>query len=125
MQGEAGSFWRWNFIFLRNEREHQMTRILLYSTEPILAEGLASVLRQAAGIELLATCITQQLIDLFYCAVGGSSPMPRINRRRDRQVLCGATPEPHVQRNMLPLHNGHVVDEQTSHAFPFPVGQSR
>jgi len=35
-----------------------MTRILLYSDEPILAKGLESVLRQVEGFELLPTCIT-------------------------------------------------------------------
>ena len=33
-----------------------MTRILLYSDEPILAKGLESVLRQVEGFELLPTC---------------------------------------------------------------------
>ncbi|MGO9895779.1 MAG: response regulator transcription factor [Bryobacteraceae bacterium] len=33
-----------------------MTRILLYSDEPVLAKGLESVLRQAEGFELLPTC---------------------------------------------------------------------
>ena len=35
-----------------------MTRILLYSDEPILARGLESVLRQAEGFDLLPTCGT-------------------------------------------------------------------
>jgi DNA-binding NarL/FixJ family response regulator len=35
-----------------------MTRILLYSDEPILAKGLESVLRQIEGFELLPTCGT-------------------------------------------------------------------
>ena len=35
-----------------------MTRILLYSDEPILAKGLESVLRQVEGFELMPTCIT-------------------------------------------------------------------
>src|SRR5256714_10314623 len=35
-----------------------MTRILLYSDEPILAKGLESVLRQVEGFELLPTCGT-------------------------------------------------------------------
>src|ERR1051325_381978 len=35
-----------------------MTRILLYSDEPILAKGLESVLRQVEGFDLLPTCIT-------------------------------------------------------------------
>ena len=35
-----------------------MTRILLYSDEPILAKGLESVLRQAEGFDLLPTCST-------------------------------------------------------------------
>ena len=32
-----------------------MTRVLLYSDEPILAKGLESVLRQVEGFELLPT----------------------------------------------------------------------
>jgi DNA-binding NarL/FixJ family response regulator len=35
-----------------------MTRILLYSDEPILAKGLESVLRQVENFELLPTCST-------------------------------------------------------------------
>jgi DNA-binding NarL/FixJ family response regulator len=35
-----------------------MTRLLLYSDEPILVEGLESVLRRAEGFELLPTCGT-------------------------------------------------------------------
>jgi len=35
-----------------------MTRILLYSDEPILAKGLESVLRQVEGFELLPICCT-------------------------------------------------------------------
>src|SRR5437016_5605434 len=35
-----------------------MTRILLYSDEPILAKGLESVLRQVDGFDLLPTCGT-------------------------------------------------------------------
>jgi DNA-binding NarL/FixJ family response regulator len=35
-----------------------MTRILLYSDEPILAKGLESVLRQVEGFDLLPTCTT-------------------------------------------------------------------
>ena len=35
-----------------------MTRILLYSDEPILAKGLESVLRQVENFELLPTCGT-------------------------------------------------------------------
>ena len=38
--------------------ENQMTRILLYSDEPILAKGLESVLRQVENFELLPTCTT-------------------------------------------------------------------
>src|ERR1035437_8923027 len=33
-----------------------MTRVLLYSDEPILAKGLESVLRQVDGFDLLPTC---------------------------------------------------------------------
>ena len=35
-----------------------MTRVLLYSDEPILAKGLESVLRQIEGFELLPTSNT-------------------------------------------------------------------
>lgn len=35
-----------------------MTRVLLYSDEPILAKGLESVLRQSEGFDLLPTCST-------------------------------------------------------------------
>ena len=35
-----------------------MTRVLLYSDEPILAKGLESVLRQVEGFDLLPTCGT-------------------------------------------------------------------
>jgi len=35
-----------------------MTRILLYSDEPILAKGLESVLRQVESFELLPICST-------------------------------------------------------------------
>ena len=35
-----------------------MTRVLLYSDEPILAKGLESVLRQIDGFELLPTSNT-------------------------------------------------------------------
>jgi hypothetical protein len=69
--------------------------------------------------------IIQQLIDFFYCAVGGLSPMPGIQRCRYRQALRGAAPEPHVQRNAVSFDNRHVLDQQTNHSFPFPVGQSR
>jgi DNA-binding NarL/FixJ family response regulator len=34
----------------------EMTKILLYSDEPILAEGLEAILRQVEGFELLPTC---------------------------------------------------------------------
>ena len=37
-------------------KEKIMTRILLYSDEPILAKGLESVLRQVEGFDLLPTC---------------------------------------------------------------------
>src|ERR1700688_1094385 len=38
------------------QRKKIMTRILLYSDEPILAKGLESVLRQVEGFELLSIC---------------------------------------------------------------------
>ena len=34
----------------------EMTKILLYSDEPILAKGLESILQQVEGFELLPTC---------------------------------------------------------------------
>ena len=44
---------------LQPEKERRyMTRILLYSDEPILAKGLESVLRQVEGFDLLPTCGT-------------------------------------------------------------------
>ena len=39
-----------------------MTRILLYSDEPILAKGLESVLRQAENFELLPICGTLPIL---------------------------------------------------------------
>jgi DNA-binding NarL/FixJ family response regulator len=47
--------WRW---LVRKKKVENMTRILLYSDEPILAKGLESVLRQVEGFELLPTCGT-------------------------------------------------------------------
>src|ERR1039458_8332629 len=38
------------------KKVENMTRILLYSDEPILAKGLESVLRQVDGFDLLPTC---------------------------------------------------------------------
>ena len=38
------------------QKVENMTRILLYSDEPVLAKGLESVLRQVDGFELLPTC---------------------------------------------------------------------
>ncbi len=35
-----------------------MTRVLLYSDEPILAKGLESVLRLVEGFDLMPTCVT-------------------------------------------------------------------
>src|SRR6476646_10848854 len=40
------------------KKVENMTRILLYSDEPILAKGLESVLRQVEGFELLPACST-------------------------------------------------------------------
>jgi len=42
----------------KKDEVENMTRILLYSDEPILAKGLESVLRQVEGFELLPTCGT-------------------------------------------------------------------
>jgi len=69
--------------------------------------------------------IIQQLVYLIYCAVGGPSPVPGIQRRRDCQALCGATPKPHVQHDAVPLDDRHVLNQQTNHTLAFPVGQSR
>jgi two-component system response regulator DesR len=44
------------FIGRLSVKVENMTRILLYSDEPILAKGLESVLRQVEGFELLPTC---------------------------------------------------------------------
>ena len=51
--------------------------------------------------------------------------MPGIQRCRDRDALCGATSEPHVQCNAVSLENTHVFDQKTSHSLAFPVRQSR
>ncbi|MBZ5584475.1 MAG: response regulator transcription factor [Acidobacteriia bacterium] len=58
-----------------------MTRILLYSDEPILSKGLESVLRQVEGFELLPTC--------------GSVPclLDQIARLTPDLVLMDLTPE--------------------------------
>src|SRR6266550_931508 len=53
------------------ERWRIMTRILLYSDEPILAKGLESVLRQVEGFELLPTCGT---LAALMEQIGQSSP---------------------------------------------------
>src|ERR1035438_1979725 len=46
--GKSGGGWP--------EKVENMTRILLYSDEPILAKGLESVLRQVEGFDLLPIC---------------------------------------------------------------------
>ena len=46
-----------------------MTRVLLYSDEPILAKGLESVLRQIEGFELLPTSNT--FLRSVTCGVAG------------------------------------------------------
>jgi hypothetical protein len=51
--------------------------------------------------------------------------MPGIQRPWDRQAVRGAAPEPHMQRNNVSFDNRHVLDQQTNHPFPFPLGQSR
>jgi len=58
-----------------------MTRILLYSDEPILAKGLESVLRQVEGFELLPTCITL------------AGLMEQISQGNPDLVLMDLTPE--------------------------------
>ena len=42
----------------QTDRVETMTRVLLYSNEPILAKGLESVLRQTAGFDPLQSCNT-------------------------------------------------------------------
>jgi DNA-binding NarL/FixJ family response regulator len=58
-----------------------MTRILLYSDEPILAKGLESVLRQVEGFELLPTCTTLAAL------------MEQIGQGTPDLVLMDLTPE--------------------------------
>src|SRR5579884_1330353 len=58
-----------------------MTRILLYSDEPILAKGLESVLRQVEGFELLPTCGTVAAL------------MEQISQGAPDLVLMDLTPE--------------------------------
>src|SRR5579885_2549024 len=58
-----------------------MTRILLYSDEPILAKGLESVLRQVEGFELLPTCGTVACL------------MEQLNHSAPDLVLMDLTPE--------------------------------
>ena len=58
-----------------------MTRVLLYSDEPILAKGLESVLRQVEGFELLPTCGTV------------SSLMEQMSMGSPDLVLMDLTPE--------------------------------
>src|ERR1035441_8751889 len=63
-----------------NEVEN-MTRILLYSDEPILAKGLESVLRQVEGFDLLPICGTV------------STLMEQISQGMPDLVLMDLTPE--------------------------------
>ena len=58
-----------------------MTRVLLYSDEPILAKGLESVLRQIEGFELLPTCNTLAAL------------MEQITQGAPDLVLMDLTPE--------------------------------
>ena len=58
-----------------------MTRILLYSDEPVLAKGLESVLRQVEGFDLLPTCATL------------ASLMEQISHGSPDLVLMDLTPE--------------------------------
>ncbi len=58
-----------------------MTRILLYSDEPILSKGLESVLRQVEGFELLPACSTL------------ASLLDQISREAPDLVLMDLTPE--------------------------------
>ncbi|HXA53157.1 MAG TPA: response regulator, partial [Candidatus Acidoferrum sp.] len=58
-----------------------MTRILLYSDEPILAKGLESVLRQVEGFDLLPTCSTL------------TSLMEQLTQGSPDLVLMDLTPE--------------------------------
>ena len=63
-----------------------MTRILLYSDEPILAKGLESVLRQVEGFELLPTCGSV------------ASLMEQMAARRSRPGPHGSHPGGHLRR---------------------------
>ena len=63
------------------EEVENMTRILLYSDEPILAKGLESVLRQVEGFDLLPTCGTV------------SSLMEQMSMGSPDLVLIDLTPE--------------------------------
>jgi DNA-binding NarL/FixJ family response regulator len=58
-----------------------MTRILLYSDEPILAKGLESVLRQVEGFDLMPTCNTLTAL------------MEQIGQGTPDLVLMDLTPE--------------------------------
>ena len=69
----------WQAVWL--ERWRMMTRILLYSDEPILAKGLESVLRQVEGFDLLPTCSTV------------SSLMEQMTQGLPDLVLMDLTPE--------------------------------
>src|SRR4030095_1871694 len=98
------------------------------SIHEIGGEGHSGPGLQALAVEdpsnLGTRVIVQQLIDFFYGAVRGSSPMTGIQWCGDRQGLRGATSELQVAY-VVPLNNGHVLDQQTNHPLPFPVGQSR
>src|SRR5207244_9867910 len=55
---ETNTRWGAKSAGISKKQGAMMTRILLYSDEPILARGLESVLRQVEGFELLPTCTT-------------------------------------------------------------------
>ncbi len=55
---EANTRWGIESAGISKKQGAMVTRILLYSDEPILAKGLESVLRQVEDFELLPTCTT-------------------------------------------------------------------
>src|SRR4030095_1515482 len=84
---------------------------------------------QASTIEdsrnLWTSMIVQQSIDFSYCAIRCPSCKRGVQGCRNCQALGSTTPEPHVQRNAVPLDVGYIFDQQTNHPLPFPVRQSR
>jgi sulfate-transporting ATPase len=92
-----------------------MTRVLLYSDEPILAKGLESVLRQIEGFELLPTSnslaslmeqITQGLPDLVLMDLTARENL-RVSRCNvDRALALFPELEAHLDRRVGLLSGG-------------------